>query len=240
MNFGLVSPSGANEKHIKGQLKAYGLDDARISEALKESKDSIVHIVALKRVAQQGVEQLIADAVQDAINELSPEAPRANITMAAMDKFAVLTADLGLDPRQYQDALKSAIDVELENYPRPEIPGTKQEFTQIAKTTTSRVYDKEEKKRRIDELARHGIPLRETFEKKPPEDIPPGRRLSTGESRYGFTTGDNVRDLAVQELTGVVEGFGTGNTIRVAMDVSSYCPEGGIGLYLPDGLLNLG
>jgi len=44
----------------------------------------------------------------------------------------------------------------------------------------------------------------------------------------------------VPELTGIVAGFGTGDNISIGMDVSSYCPSGGIGLYLPDGLLNLG
>lgn len=236
MDFGLVSPVGADEKIIKGQLKAYGIDDERISEALKEAKDNIVHIVASKREAQQGVERFILDAVQGAINELSPEAPRANITMAAMDKFAELTADLGLDPRTFQDELKNAIDAELSYYSRPEVPGTKLEFMQIAKPKTGRTYEGEEKKRRINDLAKHGIPLRETFEKEPPEDIPPGRRLSTGESRNGFTVGDRVRDLAVPEFTGIIEGFGIGNTIRVAMNSSDYCTEGSIGLYLPDGL----
>jgi len=133
MDYGLVSSPGADEKAIKGQLRAYGIDDDRISDALKASKNNIVHIVASKREAQQGVEQFIHDAVQDAINELSPSAPRANITMSAMDKFTALTADLGLDPDQFQRELKSAIDAELSQYPRPEIPGTKIEFMQIAK-----------------------------------------------------------------------------------------------------------
>ena len=242
MDYGLVSSPGADEKTIKGQLRAYGIDDDQISTALKEAKNNIVHIVASKRVAQQGVEQFIYDAVHDAINELSPAAPRANITMKAMDKFAVLTADLGLDPVQFQSELKSVIDAELAQYPRPEIPGTKLEFTQIAREKTGRTYDEKEKKQRIDGLAQHGITLNETFEKEPPEDIPPGRRLSTSGSRTrnGFTVGDRVQDLAMPELYGIVAGFGLGDNISVGMDVSTYCPGGGIGLYLPDGLLNLG
>jgi hypothetical protein len=168
--------------------------------------------------------------------------------MLAMDEFAkVASPDAA---REYQSQLKDALDRELEQYPRPEIPGTHQEFTQLAEvdsnTKTGRTYDDQEKKERIKDLAEHGIPLEVKFEKKPPEDIPPGRRLSaatvslTGESRFGFTVGDRVRDSAMPEFTGMVAGFGTGTTIKVAMGVSSYCPQGGVGLYLPEGLINLG
>lgn len=242
MNFGLVSPSGSKEKQIRGQLKAFGIDDTRIGEALKDAKDNIVYIVASKRESQQDVSQYVEDAVLSAITELSAEAPRANITMTATNKFVELTAGLGVDPEAFAGAIKEVIDRELANYPRPEIPGTKQEFMQIADSDarTGRTYDEKEKKQHISDLGKHGIPLKETFEKEPPEDIPPGRRLSTAESRNGFAVGDIVRDTAMQELIGTVAGFGTGLTIRVAMAVSSYCPDGGVGLYLPDGLINLG
>jgi len=179
-------------------------------------------------------------AVQLAIAQLSPEAPRANLMMAAMDEFARHMSDV--DAKEYQETIKAALDNELDLYPRPEIPGTHQEFMQIAdsETKTARTYEGTEKRKRVRDLAKHGIPLKEEFEKEPPTDTPPGRRLTAAESRDGFAVGDKVRDQAVSELTGVVAGFGANGAIKVTMDASTYCPDGGIGLYLPGGLLKLG
>jgi len=238
-DYGLISPEGAREKEIRGQLQAFRVRDDTISEALKAAKKEIVQI----RIAQGAfgdVQELIKDAVQTAVIQLSPEAPRANLMMVAMDELAKTTS--AEDAKQLQNQIKEVLNKELEMYPRPEIPGTNQEFTQIAgdAVKTGRTYEAEEKKKNIKDLGKHGIPLQMEFEKEPPEDIPPNRQLSTiAESLFGFAVDDRVRDQAMPELTGVVDGFGIGNTIRVAMDPSVYNPEGGIGIYSPDGLIKI-
>jgi len=238
-DYGRISPEGAREKEIRGQLQAFRVRDDTINEALKAAKKEIVQI----RIAQGAfgnVQELIKDAVQTAVIQLSPEAPRANLMMVAMDELARVTS--AEDARQLQNQIKEVLNAELEMYPRPEIPGTNQEFTQIAgdAVKTGRTYEAEEKKVRIKDFGKHGIPLQMEFEKEPSEDIPPNRQLSTiAESRFGFAVNDRVRDQAMPELTGVVDSFGIGNIIRVAMDPSIYNPEGGLGIYSPDGLIKI-
>jgi len=238
LDYGLISPEGAREKEIRGQLQAFSVQDDMISEALKEAKENIV-LIRVAQGAPGDVQELIKDAVQIVITQLSPEAPRANLMMAVMDEVAKATSPV--DAEQLQGQIKEVLNQELEMYPRPEIPGTHQEFMQVAgdAVKTGRTYEPEEKKEHIKDFGKHGIPLQVEFEKKPPEDIPPNRQLSTAESRYGFAVGDRVRDQALPELTGTIDGFGIGNIIKVAMDASSYCPEGGIGIYAPEGLIKI-
>jgi hypothetical protein len=235
-DYGPISPSGAQEKDIRGQLKAFGISDSRINEALKEATNSIVLLkVALKQ--GQDINSLIQDAVRVALSQWSPEAPRATLMMTALDELAKVT-DSSTAQRN-KDNIKEVLNKELEQWPRPEIPGTHQEFTQIAdRTKTSRTYTPQEKKERVKDLAEHGISLVEEVAKSLPMDTPPGRRL-TAETRNGFTVGDRVRDQSLPELSGVVIGF-EGDAVRVAMNSSVYCPTGGVGLYAPIGLLNLG
>jgi len=187
----------------------------------------------------------VRSAVDSATAQWGPQATREQLMMTAMEEMARATDDT--TARAYQKQIKSALNEVLDLYPREEYDG-RREFPQRGLTVpaekTARTFDDAEQRERINQLSKHGIPLKLTTVEPRPEPAegdttPPDKQMGAVAQLLPLEVGDRVRDRIHPDFTGTVVGFSGESFVRVAMDETSYCEAGSESLYLIDGVVKV-